>query len=246
MVVNVIVGASGSAADTPKWVYDFLRVYQPDNPFKDEPVMTRHVIARHAAKKKKAVAAGPAPIILGDDGAGAGPARAGKNKDKGKGKAADKGKAAVAKVAPAPVKTRKAVRDAAKAGKKRAAPAPVAAAAQPARKKAKGKKSKKDKRDDPEPPARADAIPRAGPVFDTTLYATPLDWPKVYHGKDDECFLDVFERLREVRRRVQHDYEFMRDFAISQGWWEEADDTEESESESSEADSEESVDVFQR
>ncbi|KOS36125.1 hypothetical protein ACN38_g13173 [Penicillium nordicum] len=182
--------------------------------------MTRHVIARYAAKKKKAVAAGPALIILGDDGAGAGPARAGKNKDKGKGKATDKGKAAVAKVAPAPVKT--------------------------PRKKAKGKKSKKDKRDDPEPPARADAIPRAGPVFDTTLYATPLDWPKVYYGKDDECFLDVFERLREVRRRVQHDYEFIRDFAISQGWWEEADDTEESESESSEADSEESVDVFQR
>ncbi|KOS36230.1 hypothetical protein ACN38_g13046 [Penicillium nordicum] len=91
--------------------------------------MTRHVIARYAAKKKKAMAAGPALIIFGDDGASTGPARAGKNKDKGKGKAADKGKAAVAKVAPALVKTRKAVRDAAKAGKKRTAPAPITATA---------------------------------------------------------------------------------------------------------------------
>ncbi|KOS36135.1 hypothetical protein ACN38_g13161 [Penicillium nordicum] len=137
--------------------------------------MTRHVIARHTAKKKKAIAAGPAPIILSNDSASTRPARAGKNKDKGKGKATDKGKAAITKVAPAPIKTRKAIRDTAKASKKRAAPAPIAATAQPARKKAKGKKSKKNKRDDPKPPARTDTIPRTSPVFDTTLYATPLD-----------------------------------------------------------------------
>lgn len=121
-------------------MFDFLQVYQPDNPFKDEPAMARHVIARHSAKKKKKKA------VAGPAGKGK---KKGKAMDKGKGKAMDKGKGKAAAVAKAaakapqtPAKKRKAVR----AGKKRAAPGPAAAADEPARKKAKkGKKGKKGK-----------------------------------------------------------------------------------------------------
>lgn len=86
-------------------------------------------------------------------------------------------------------------------------------------------KQKKKAKEVPEPPARVEATPRSGPVFDSVLYQTPLDWPMVYRAEDELWFMDAFERLREVRARVSHDYDAMRTVAISRKWWSPEGDT---------------------
>ncbi|CAI7610226.1 unnamed protein product [Penicillium discolor] len=47
------------------------------------------------------------------------------------------------------------------------------------------KQKKKKAKEVPEPPARVDATPCSGPVFDSVLYQTPLDWPMVYRAEDE-------------------------------------------------------------
>ncbi|KAJ5405262.1 hypothetical protein N7465_006546 [Penicillium sp. CMV-2018d] len=83
---------------------------------------------------------------------------------------------------------------------------------------AKKKKKKKKTKETSYPPGRVDATPRPGPVFDSVLYQTPLDWPMMYSAGDESWYIDVFERLREVRTRVIHDCDVMREGAISKGW----------------------------
>ncbi|KAJ5700122.1 hypothetical protein N7536_003135 [Penicillium majusculum] len=96
----------------------------------------------------------------------------------------------------------------------------------------KRQKKKKKTKETPEPPGRVDATPRSGPVFDSVLYQTPLDWPMVYRAENEHWFMDVFERLREVRARTSHDYDAMRAVAISKGWWSQEDETSEEETDS--------------
>ena len=44
--------------------------------------------------------------------------------------------------------------------------------------------------------------------------------------------MNAFERLREVRARVNADYDALRTLAMSKGWWSKDDKTSEEESES--------------
>lgn len=103
---------------------------------------------------------------------------------------------------------------------------------------------KKKTKDTPAPPLRVDAKPRIGPGYDSELYQTPLDWPMIYRRADEGWFMDVFERLRDVRARVQHDYEVMRDNAIAKGWWTKEDCTTEEEEEGSVDSSSDSDDLL--
>lgn len=114
-------------------------------------------------------------------------------------------------------------------GKKRAAEESSAEKEKAGKRK---KKKKKKTKETPEPPRRVDATPRSGPVFDSVLYQTPLDWPMVYRAENEHWFMDVFERLREVRARTSHDYDAMRAVAISKGWWSQEDETSEEETDS--------------
>ncbi|KAI3124143.1 hypothetical protein CBS147326_8372 [Penicillium roqueforti] len=117
--------------------------------------------------------------------------------------------------------------------KKRAAPAtPVAA----------GKPSKRPKKsasgeEVPIPPSAEWAKPLSGPEYDASIYQTPLDWPMVYKLNDEECVLDIFERLRSVRRRVDDDYWCMRAGMIALGWWAPSNDTDAESSDDEDADS---------
>lgn len=180
-------------------MYDLVRLYQRDSILLKEPNLARWIAARTPAKTTKVGKTIFGAVAKGPSPGGDGKtAVAGKGKDKGK----DKGKS---KTPATPTKS----------VKKRAAPDPGD----------EGSKKKKKSKEVPEPPARVDATPRSGPIYDSELYQTPLDWPMIYRMKDELWCMDVFERLREVRRRVESDYQVMRSAAISQGWWSEGDDT---------------------
>lgn len=194
------VGALGEASQTPRWVFDLVRRFQPGSLLLKEPSLSRFGAARKSAKKGKAVVSAevPSPVT---------PTTPLKGKDRGK----------AGEISGTPIRG---------ATKRSADDASVA-------KGATSFKKKKKTKDTPEPPIRVDAKPRVGPVYDSEMYQTPLDWPMIYRRADEDWFMDVFERLRDVRIRVQHDYEVMRDNAIAKGWWTKEDCTTEEEEEGS-------------
>lgn len=194
------VGALGEASQTPRWVFDLVRRFQPDSLLLKEPSLSRFGAARKSAKKDKAAVSVevPSPVT---------PPTPLKGKDRGK----------AGEIFGTPIRG---------ATKRSADDASVA-------KGATSFKKKKKTKDTPEPPIRVDANPRVGPVYDSEMYQTPLDWPMIYRRADEDWFMDVFERLRDVRIRVQHDYEVMRDNAIAKGWWTKEDCTTEEEEEGS-------------
>ena len=167
-------------------------------------------LARYETACNPANASGTGMVPVGAAKAGVPAAGPSGYKDKGKGEAVE-------------------VAAAAKSSKKRTA-------ADPAGDNDKASKKKKAKKT-PDPPARMNATPRSGPVFDSVLYQTPLDWPMVYRVGDEACHMDVLERLREVCVRVNYDYKVMREAAISKGWWSKDDDSDEEDSQSSCSDS---------
>ncbi|KAJ5797204.1 uncharacterized protein N7518_005744 [Penicillium psychrosexuale] len=116
---------------------------------------------------------------------------------------------------------------------KRAAPATPVAAGKPSKKPKKSASGKEV----PIPPSGEWAKPRSGPEYDASIYQTPLDWPMVYKLNDEECALDVFERLRSVRRRVNDDHRRMRAGMIARGWWAPSNDTDAESSDDEDADS---------